>query len=442
MDPVAARRTVAGEPVVHGVHAALWALDVLASQGRLPLVVRHLDVKFWQFIHLDEPVAIDTSALCDDLVITITVQGVRVISVTLSAREPALDVAVPPDTKLIEASEPLSLELAGMKGFTGRLARQTEGLAQAFPSACGHFHVETIADIAALSTLVGMVCPGLHSVFSSFEVALTEPHSSDGLAFRVASANARVRLVSMDVQGARIAGTVEAFNRHPPIEQAGIARIAGVVRHGEFAGAAALIIGGSRGLGALTAKVIAAGGGRVAVTYATGRDDAARVAEEINTHVGSLACTTLPFDVAQAAAPQLASAGEVSHLYHFASPSIFGRRSATFSPDRFLGFVRAYVTSFADLCETLSQAGTLSAFYPSSVAVADDRPEGMTEYAMAKAAGEVLCSELGRRPGLRVVCHRLPRLLTDQTATPILAHSADALDTLLPMIRETQATGR
>ncbi len=44
----------------------------------------------------------------------------------------------------------------------------------------------------------------------------------------------------------------------------------------EFTGAAALVVGGSRGLGELTAKLLAAGGGRVTITYAYGEGDALR----------------------------------------------------------------------------------------------------------------------------------------------------------------------
>ena len=43
---------------------------------------------------------------------------------------------------------------------------------------------------------------------------------------------------------------------------------------GEFANVRALVIGGSRGLGEITAKIIAAGGGDVWITYRRGKEDA------------------------------------------------------------------------------------------------------------------------------------------------------------------------
>jgi len=40
----------------------------------------------------------------------------------------------------------------------------------------------------------------------------------------------------------------------------------------------------------------------------------------------------------------------------------------------------------------------------------------MTEYRMAKIAGEMLCTSMNRA-GVHIIVSRLPRLLTDQTAT-------------------------
>jgi hypothetical protein len=80
----------------------------------------------------------------------------------------------------------------------------------------------------------------------------------------------------------------------------------------------------------------------------------------------------------------------------------------------------------------------LSIFYPSSVAVTE-RPRGMTEYSMAKASGEVLCADINAfMTPSRVVVKRLPRLLTDQTASNTAAETTSPVDVMLPIIREVQ----
>src|ERR1700722_4929865 len=56
MDAVAARRTPAGAPVVHGVHAVLWALNALAEQGMIQAPVASIVVQFEKFVYLDTPI--------------------------------------------------------------------------------------------------------------------------------------------------------------------------------------------------------------------------------------------------------------------------------------------------------------------------------------------------------------------------------------------------
>ena len=68
-------------------------------------------------------------------------------------------------------------------------------------------------------------------------------------------------------------------------------------------------------------------------------------------------------------------------------------------------------------------------------------PLGMVEYSMAKMAGETLCQSMNRAAGrVRVMVDRLPRLLTDQTATVPPVDSAEPLEVMLPVIRRVQSS--
>ena len=96
---------------------------------------------------------------------------------------------------------------------------------------------------------------------------------------------------------------------------------------------------------------------------------------------------------------------------------------------------------FYDVCLALREISKqgISVCYPSSVFVAA-RPRDMTEYAMAKAAGEVLCSDLNQFwSGTHIMSVRLPRLFTDQTATVVPTAIANSVDVMLPIIRRVQA---
>jgi hypothetical protein len=286
-----------------------------------------------------------------------------------------------------------------------------------------------------------MVCPGLHSIFGGLAINLTaDDTGADGLFYRVTTTDPRFRLVRMSIAGGGLAGSIDSFARHPPAAQPAMASLAGLVRPGEFAGATALVVGGSRGLGELTAKLLAAGGAQVIATYAAGRADAARLQQEIAQSGGH--CEILPYDVRGSAEQQLAQLSAVpSQLYYFATPAIFRRKSGLFVAERFAEFLAFYVHGFYDLCQELRRrrpAG-ISVFYPSSVAV-EERPADMTEYAMAKMAGEVLCRDMRTyQQPIAIAVDRLPRLPTDQTATLREVATADPCAVMLPILREVHA---
>jgi hypothetical protein len=426
IDAIAARRTQAGAPVVHGVHAVIWALDALAARQQPVDRIANLSVRFAKFMYLDTPVDIalvqqSETALTIELITELTTAGTR------------------PNTMSFE-------ELAGLSRWLAPAAGSDEW-ARAFPSAAGALTATRLAGLGQLSRLVGMISPGLHSIFSGFAVDLADDvPDRPGLGFTVTTADPRYRIVKMDVAGSGLSGTVSTFMRQPPVEPPTVAALSSQLSPSECAGSTALLVGASRGLGAITAKLLTAGGGKAIVTYARGRDDAEKLAEEINAVHGAGACTTLALDVRSGVAAQLAPlTAPITHFYYFATPQIFRQKSALFSPALYEEFSRFYVHAFFEAIEFLSaqpRRGVLPVFYPSSVAV-ESRPAGMTEYAMAKIAGEFLCADLNRSiQQISILVSRLPRMLTDQTATIAEVKTADPVAAMLALIREIHAHQR
>lgn len=316
-------------------------------------------------------------------------------------------------------------------------------LAQAFPAAARQWGERRIAALACTTRLVGMVCPGLHSIFGGLTLNFCRETEADAsIGFRVTATDPRFRVVRHAISSGGLFGTVESFARMLPIVQPGIAELAGHVARDEFSGASALVLGGSRGLGEVTAKLLAAGGAHVVVTYASGAVEAEHIREEIRAWGGQ--CDVLRYDVQASAAEQLAALGTPpTQLYYFATSPIFQQKSGLYARDRFARFCDFYVDGFYAICEHLAakQTGKLSVFYPSSIAV-ENRPADMTDYAMAKMAGEVMCADINAQwPNVRVVVDRILRVLTDQTASPVQVEAADPIDVMLPTIRQVHAAG-
>ena len=330
-----------------------------------------------------------------------------------------------------------------MKSLCGRIGIADLGAAEdQYPHAAKAIGSARVAAILSLSTIVGMLCPGLHSLFSGFTLELiAEDQREAGLGFRVAKWHEKRRIVRLSISGAGICGSVLAFERFPPVAQASLSEVTQYAAPNEFAGSTALVIGGSRGLGEITAKVIAAGGGNTIITYLNGEQDAIFLAEEIRCGAPRSHCQILRLDVRGDLAGQLSAvAASVTHLYYFATPPIFHPKGKGFVPRLFEEFSEVYVKAFHRCCQCVASLARepVVAFYPSSVFI-DEGAVEMIEYRIAKMAGEMLCDSMNQSmANIHVISSRLPRMLTDQTATVIPVRSANPFEVMLPIIRRVQ----
>jgi hypothetical protein len=445
LDPIAARRTSAGAPVVHGIHTLLWLLDIISAHHPEIETVAAIKVRFSRMVYVGDRVEVwivqcNTASLRAHA----RVDGVEVVSVVLglgTLAPAASQLSLEPLPRLlVRQRTPADLPLHEMENRSGRIAFPT-GLSEikgAFPSATRLLGPSRIAAIGCSTYLVGMVVPGLHSIYGGLELRFTaDATSANELQFVVTTVDSRFRRVQLKVKGPGLSGLLDAFARVPPVSQPSMPAIAAHVAGGEFDKSTALIVGGSRGLGELTAKLIAAGGGRVIITFAIGKVDAERVAAEINDWGG--ACDVIAYDVRQAADQQLeALKSTPSQLYYFATPTIFKSKSGFFAPERFTEFNEYYIQGFLRLLQAAVRRAPegLRVFYPSTVFV-QDRPQDMTEYAMSKAAGEILCADIARYfRTVRVLTERLPRLSTDQTTSLTQVDTVNSLSIMLPIIRK------
>ena len=446
LDPVAARRTAAGDLVVHGVHALLWMLDALGQAHPEIARLSKLKVRFRKMIYLDERIETRVVRLtASSLHLQACAGGVELVEIWARPGEPA--PAPPRRNTGGEAPPRLAVprtlgeeDMAGRSGRVEFLALPAD-MQRAFPGAARLLGARRLAALACATYLVGMVVPGLRSLFVGMDLAaVDEPEEHDGLGYSV-SFDARFRRTDIDVQGGGLDGTLAALVRPAPVAQASMQSVARIVDAAEFAGTTALVIGGSRGLGEIAAKLLAAGGAEVFLTHAAGGDDAGRLAEEIRAAGGR--CRTLRYDIHEDAAGQFAAlrTAPPTQLYYFASPTIHRRKSGVFDAARFEELNRYFLDGFSAALHAALELRPegIHAFYPSSDFVAE-RPPEMTEYAMSKAAGEVLCADLAAHlPGARVLVRRLPRVLTDQTSMLDPGEAADPLPVMLPIVRSMHA---
>jgi len=436
LDPVLARRLLFGRQVVHGLHALLWSLDLHLKSQTQPLELRTVKASFQAGVGLGETVRCRVTPL-DEYRIAIQLETESTpaawIEIAWSPlrrhRTGALPKISPPQGKcrkraieeLTAASGNLALHFNG--DLAGRL----------FPNLSRVLPPMQLGVLLATTRLVGMECPGHHSIYSSLNLAFFSSSGGDpNLYYHVSDCNKRLALVSMDVKGPGVKGQIKAFLRPSPQRQTAFTDVCRRVESEEFSAQQALIVGGSRG------KLLAAGGAEIILTYYRGQQDAQRIVEEIVAHGAHADCLPLNvLDLSQGLPDRITDLSKPLYLYYFATPYIFGAAKGKFSSQRFDTFSKYYVSGFHRTVQTLADAkiGLRKVFYPSSVAI-EELPMDMAEYAAAKMAGEILCDFLQKaHPGLIIHKPRLPRVATDQTVSLLPVHNQEPVPVLLRNLR-------
>lgn len=448
MDPVLARRMEVGTPVVHGMHVLLWLLDNIgAANARLPPICS-VKAQFKRAVHLGEMVEVRITRL-DDTELHAEASVHRVVALELGLRfgsvQPARAPVIEGSPSVLQPSRPQVFTIEELAGYSGYLAfaSDAEVGARLFPNAARIIGARRVAAFGCATFVVGMVIPGLYSIFAGLSLDICDSsNNADRIAFSVTATDRRFRIVRLQIAGGGICGTLETFVRNRPVQQPSMNTLAQLVGADEFSGATALVVGGSRGLGELTAKIIAAGNGSVIVTYAAGKADAEAVVAEIA--ASGHEATARRLDVREGPDEFFAALRRPpTHIYYFATPPIALPKldGISISIERFDYFNRFYVSGLLELITAARQCCPrgVKVFCPSSVFVTDC-PVGMAEYAMSKAASEQLCEHINSRmSGVYILTKRLPRLATDQTLTVVPVRTQDAVEVMLPIIRTLQS---
>jgi len=440
MDPIAARRTVYGDVVVHGIHSLFWALECVAQAGGERHGLSHVKTEFRRQMHLDDAISCKVLRLDDrDFKVCLEAKGKVLVRIEGSFSQSRYELPGLPKNGSVADCRDLNFEKISAASGSLPLFVNEDRFRKLFPGVFRLLPSVQIAELLATTRLVGMECPGRHSIYLGHNLHFDDEHTKGSeLSYEVTRTDGRFSMLWLNVTGPAMRGTITAFARPRPRTQAAIEVVCGAVTRDEFAKVRALVIGGSRGLGEITAKIIGAGGGDVWITYHWGKEDAERVTQEIRS--AGFKCSCLRFDAtaSEELAGQFETAWRPNQLYYFATPPISLETGEWFSPEKFHTYCRFYVNAFASTVGCVLRLGSndLSVFYPSTIFL-ERFQEQSTEYCAAKAAGELVCQHLERLfPPVRVYVPRLERMTTDQTSSLI---SIDAEDSLLGMLRAIRA---
>jgi len=440
ISPVHARRLLTGKVVVHGMYALLWALEAYCAEIGEP--VTSIAANFLRPIGVDDQLClIRGEAELGSVRLVIRCEETEVVTILLTTGGRCIDLQ--PSAKRPTQDLPEDSSFSELKQCSGKIqvmALQSD-LQKEFAHAVRVLGAMPVASLLALSRLVGMKCPGLHSLFTGLNISLASSRSESEIDWVVVRHSVPQAPLRLSLEGACISGHLDAFVRPAPVTQESIDAVATEVKPSVFSDQVALVIGGSRGLGELTAKIVAAGGGYSVITYHQGANDADRVVNEINEWGGRSSAIALDVEDPQCAIEQLKKQGVVpTHIYYFAAPRIGSNKRSDFDVDLWRVFGSVFIEGFARVINRVKESfeTDLKVFYPSTVYIDEQLPE-FSEYISAKVAGETLCKQMMKHTkGIKVLVRRLPRVPTDQTAGLIRLTTEEPLPLMLGVVNEMQ----
>ena len=217
--PSSGRPDPVATPVVHGIHTALWGLDSLfetVPDLGLPSAIR---VRFETLVHVGDclaPVLVQRDAR--KLRLNLMRGEERVASLHVGLEPGPSTAPLAPAATLAATDVPFRPDFDAMTSFHARVPitagqRIVAGL---FPSAVRGLGRARVAGLACSSVVVGMICPGLHSLFAGFDLATTTVASDDALTIATRTCDERFRRVILAVEGSGWTGILDTLSPLEP----------------------------------------------------------------------------------------------------------------------------------------------------------------------------------------------------------------------------------
>lgn len=445
-----ARRSLAAGCVVHGMLLFLRALDEIILDVTLP---KAITTNFKSFVKVDE--LVNFTLYRNDLsfndwqiwgfvnertVITIQSDDLNYQEAPQSLNENQLSYEIIDSPQLMSSpritersqfffksySYPLKSFVLCDCGFKNLLEKVGDDL---------------IAGFLSMTHFVGMIHPGLNSIFSKFKVKINGKNNEDNYQFfQVIKYDDRVNRYVINLSGPLFSGEIIAFERPGLVEQEHISSYIGKVAPNIFSNLNVLILGGSRGLGAAAAKILALGGANVDITYFACLKEAGLIANEIAEH-----CRYQPktffYDIEEKKYDVISDKlAQANLVMNFATPPIRPTNKNQFDVELQAKYFRYYVESILELSNQLaSNSNSKKIIFSPSTSFIEKEISGFSEYISSKKSLESLCDEKNsNETNLIFMYERLPQLKTDQTSSIFQMQYSDIFSCLYPLFLKIQ----
>jgi len=419
LDVEYSKKSPYNKPVIYGILIVLKVLESLTYSTRTKL--KYINVEFIKYMNVDDVINIEYN---DDSVIVYKNTNTICAKIVYSLIDDDSNL------KLEDYNNNINIPLDNDKpceNYIYKLNINSDYLKTHFKNIYKSFNLLQIYQIINLSTFVGMITPGLKSLFNSFKMKWDENNYEDmyTLDFKLNYFDNTYKTCFYNFNGKNISGSLQSIYRPENIKQIKLKDIS--IVNDQFKNEKVLVIGGSRGIGEVISKIFYAGGAKVMITYNNSHNEALSICEESDNNIKVIKYNVL-HDFKEI--NELIDNIEFTKVFYMATPSM--KETEDFDIDKFDLYYNYYCKGFNLLLKNINKKSLDYVFYPSSEYL--NIENNFKEYTMAKKLGEDIIKSLinnKNNKNIKFDCVRLPRLLTDLTNSIINDLSQNPYDYLI-----------
>lgn len=403
--------------VVHGMNVVLKSLDMLTKEKIIkPSQIYQIKCKFAKMIFLDEVIKINFNfENKKKIFISIYSKGVLCIILELFFNNKLLtDENIKLKNKIIN-SLPKNNSLKHKKKLIKinhvPLIKQ---ISKSYPYLSKNLNYKIISSLIMMSTSVGMYWPGKNSLFVGFNIFLKKIKKKD-INLKILKTDNRTGYSIINYKSYNCIGKIFTFFTQERAQQPSLTYLSKRIPKRALIKHKALIIGGSRGLGELTAKIIATSGGNVTITYNNNQMLAKNLLKIFNKRKLRLRIKKFKINKNGNFNNKTLKNCNYNCLYYFATPLIYRQKNIKFDKKIFRDFNNIYSKALIKIIKSL-KIKNLIIFYPSTV-YNFRKNKNFSEYIHAKRDGVNKLKNMERKFKIVPVIKKLPPFKTDQNNT-------------------------
>ena len=429
-DSLYSRRMMFGRTVIHGIYSLLKILDHYSNNLPCLSSLVSLETKFLNPIFDRDSIQLEFFNNENDYKINGFLGGAKLIIIKLkfSSLEKQ-NIFFKNINKLPVIEQPKKLVLENISKINDNEINTVniELFNSIFNSLDASKAPELYSTLLTSTRIVGVKCPGADSLYSGLNLYFnTTTFDNNLFHYKVNKVYKGLNLIKISFKSLCYEGSITAFLRKQEVQQKSLHEIVQDLIKIRFPKKKALVIGGSRGLGEVCAKILGSLGYETTITYNKGIKEAERLSNEFNRN--NIPLNFFQYDLLDDK-KDFFKDKNFDYIFFFATPHIKTSNFQLIDNKLLEYFNNFYLNGFFSIVNSVSNEKTRF-FFPSSVFV-DEFPKHLKEYAISKKISEYYSEQFNQQRGSKIIYYpRLKKVKTDQTQSFFNFDSSDAYEEL------------